>query len=156
VSEEARAYALRLLSQRSYTNKALRDKLIRKEFSAEETDAVLVRLAETGLIDDAKFALNFARSRLTATSASPRRIRQLLMKKGIAGFTADDAISKVVDDEQIDVTAALERVARRKLATMSNLDPVKVRQRLFGFLCRRGYDVDDVRSVMKRCLVEID
>ncbi len=148
MSDDARAYALRLLAQRSYTMRNLRQKLHRKDFTASDTDAVLQRLTETGLLDDRKFALNFARARLTATSASPRRIRQFLMQKGIAAETADDAIAAIVADEQIDVGVALERVARRKLATLKDEDPVKVRQKLFGFLCRRGYDLDDVKRVV--------
>lgn len=148
MADDVRGYALRLLAQRSYTAKGLRAKLLRKEFSVEESDAAIARFSESGLIDDRKFAHNFARARLTGTSASPRRIRQLLVQKGIATATAGEAIAAILEDEHIDTHAALERAARRKLATLKDSDPQKVRQKLFGFLCRRGYDMDDVKRVI--------
>ena len=145
--DDVRAYALRLLAQRSYTTSGLRQKLLRKEFSAEDTDAALERFTQSGLLDDKKFALSFARARLTATSASPRRVRQLLGQKGIAAPIADEAIAQVIIDEEIDPTVSMEKVARRKFAALSG-DPLKVRQKLFGFLCRRGYDIDDVKRIV--------
>lgn len=148
MSEDARAYALRLLAQRSYSAKGLREKLLKKEFPPEETDAALARFMESGLIDDRKFAQNFARARLTGTSASPRRVRQLLVQKGIASSIADEAIAAIVEDEQIDIDAVLERVARRKLESLKDEDPLKARQKLFGFLARRGYDLDAVKRVV--------
>ena len=148
MTDDARSYALRLLAQRSYTAKGLRQKLLKKEFSVEESDSALARFMETGLIDDRKFALNFARARLTGTSASPRRVRQLLVQKGIATAIADESIAFIVEDEQIDMGTVLERVARRKLAALKDEDPMKVRQKLFGFLARRGYDLDDVKRVV--------
>jgi regulatory protein len=148
MSDDARAYALRLLAQRSYTAKGLREKLLKKEFSPEEVDAALSRFMESGLIDDRNFAQNFARARLTGTSASPRRVRQLLVQKGIASSIADDAIATIVEDEQIDVDAVLERVARRKLDSLKDEDPLKIRQKLFGFLARRGYDLDAVKKIV--------
>jgi regulatory protein len=148
MSDDARAYALRLLAQRSYTAKGLREKLLKKEFPPEEADSALTRFMESGLIDDRKFAQNFARARLTGTSASPRRVRQLLVQKGIASSIADEAIAAIVEDEQIDIDAVLERVARRKLDSLKDEEPIKVRQKLFGFLARRGYDLDDVKKVV--------
>src|SRR5688572_21178448 len=118
MSDDIRAYALRLLSQRSYTTRNLRQKLLKKEFPSDETDSALERLTQNGLLDDRKFALNFARARLTSSSASPRRICQFLVQKGIESAVADAAVHEVIAEEQIDTNAALERVARRKLSTL--------------------------------------
>lgn len=147
MNDDIRAYALRLLGQRSYTTRNLRQKLLKKEFPEAETEAALERLTESGLLDDRKFALSFARARLTSTSASPRRVRQFLVQKGIAAVVAGEAVQQVIAEEEIDTSAALERVARRKFATLGDVEAGKARQRLFGFLCRRGYELDDVRRV---------
>jgi regulatory protein len=148
MSDDIRAYALRLLGQRSYTTRNLRQKLLRKEFPAEETESLIERLAENGLLDDRKFALSFARSRLTTSSASPRRVRQLLMQKGINSAIADEAVAEVLVEEEIDTAAALKRVASKKFATMAGLERDVIRRRLSGFLARRGYDLDEIRSVV--------
>ena len=44
----------------------------------------------------------------------------------------------------------MERVARKRLAQLGDLDPVVLRRRLFAFLARRGYDLDEIKSVVSR------
>jgi regulatory protein len=56
----------------------------------------------------------------------------------------------VIDQENIDTAAVVERVARRKLAQLGDLEPLVLRRRLFAFLARRGYDVDVIKSVVSR------
>ncbi len=152
MSEDSRAYALRLLSQRSYTTRDLERKLSRKEFPADEIARTIQRFTETGLLDDKKFAANFSRAKLTTSSASPRRVRQHLSRKGIASAIADEAIQMVIADEGIDTEAALDKVARRKLAALQGLDPHVQRRRLYGFLARRGYDLDEIRRAVDNAL----
>lgn len=152
MSDDARAYALRLLGQRSYTTHNLRRKLLHKEFPAAEVEATLERLTETGLLDDSRFALSFARSKLTGAGASKRRVKQTLARKGIPGTVADIAIDQVIADEDIDTSASLERVAKKKLASYGELEPHVLRRRMYGFLARRGYDVDEIRSVVDRLM----
>ena len=54
----------------------------------------------------------------------------------------------VIVDEEIDTAAVVERVARKKLAQLGDLEPLVLRRRLFGFLARRGYDVDEIKRVV--------
>lgn len=152
MSDEARAYALRLLAQRSYPVAGLRRKLLAKEFSAEDTDAVISRLVESGLLNDATFAAAYARAKLSSSSASPRRVRQHLARKGIPSGIADSAVENVIREEEIDVEATLERVARKKVASFGDLEAHVKKRRLLGFLARRGYDLDDIRRVAERVL----
>ena len=42
----------------------------------------------------------------------------------------------------------IAQVARRKLASMGDLDPVVLRRRLFAFLARRGYELDEIRDAL--------
>src|SRR5690348_8944007 len=107
--------ALDLLSQRPYTARDMRRKLIQKEVPAEEADAVIERLTEAGLIDDAKYALSFARSKLLGSGASRRRIRDDLARKGVKGDIASEAVEQVIVDEEIDTKAVIERAARKKI-----------------------------------------
>lgn len=152
MSEELSKYALRLLAQRAYTVRDLRRKLLQKKYLLSDTDAALERFLESGLLDDRKFAFSFAHARLTSSSASPRRVRHFLMKRGIAADLAEEAVKNVLAEEEIDPMVALERLLRKKLATLRDVDPDRMRKRLFGFLCRRGYDVEDVKTAMLRCL----
>jgi regulatory protein len=143
-------YALNLLAARPYSSQALRKKLVQKEYATGEADDAIARLVENGLLDDAKYAEQYARSKILNTGASKRRLQQELYRKGIKGDLASDAIDTVIEDEEIDTRAVIERVARKKLAQMGDLEPLVLRRRLFGFLARRGYDLDEIKSVVSR------
>ena len=141
-------YALNLLSARPYSVKALHRKLIQKEYPAADADDAIRRLVDAGLLDDAKFAEQYARSKILSTGASKRRLQQDLYRKGIKGDVATAAIANVIADEEIDTAAIVEKVARKKLAQLGDLEPLVLRRRLFGFLARRGYDVDEIKRVV--------
>ncbi|HSU97323.1 MAG TPA: regulatory protein RecX [Gemmatimonadaceae bacterium] len=140
--------ALDLLSARPYTVRQLRRKLIQKEVPADEADAVIERLVGAGLLDDERYALAYARSKLVGQGSSARRISQDLARKGVSTELSKQAIEQVVIDEEIDTRAVIERVARKKLASMGDLEPVVLRRRLFAFLARRGYEMDEIREVV--------
>jgi regulatory protein len=101
-----------------------------------------------GILDDAKFAEQFARSKIVSTGASKRRLTQDLYRKGIKGDVATAAIANVVEQDEIDPAAVIERVAKKKLAQLGELEPLTLRRRLFGFLARRGYDLDEIKRVV--------
>lgn len=140
--------ALDLLSARAYTVRQLRRKLIQKEVPADEADAVIERLCGAGLLDDERYALAYARSKLVGQGSSVRRIAQELARKGVSAELGKRAIEQTVADEEIDTRAVIDRVARKKLASMGDLEPVVMRRRLFAFLARRGYELDEIRDVV--------
>jgi len=141
-------YALNLLAARPYASRALHRKLIQKKYSAADADDVIRRLLDNGLLNDERFAEQYARSKMLSTGASKRRLTQDLYRKGIKGDIANSAIANVIDQDEIDPAAVIERVARKKLAQLGNLEPAVLRRRLFGFLARRGYDVDEIKRVV--------
>ena len=141
-------YALNLLAARPYATRALHRKLIQKDYSAADADDAIRRLVANGLLDDAKYAEQYARSKMLATGASKRRLTQDLYRKGIKGDVASAAIDAVVEDEDIDTDAMIEKVAQKKLAQLGDLEPLVLRRRLFAFLARRGYDVDEIKRVV--------
>jgi len=141
-------YALNLLSARPYAIKALHRKLLQKEYSAADADDAIRRLVDNGLLNDAKYAEQYARSKIVSSGVSKRRLSQDLYRKGIKGDVATAAIANVIADEEIDTAAIVENVARKKLAQLGDLEPLVLRRRLFGFLARRGYDVDEIKRVV--------
>jgi regulatory protein len=143
-------YALNLLSARPYSTQALHRKLIQKEYPAADADDAIRRLVDNGLLNDEKFAEQYARSKILSTGASKRRLTQDLYRKGIKGEVASTAIANVIADEEIDPAMVIEQVARKKLAQLGDLEPLVLRRRLFAFLARRGYDIDEIKSVVAR------
>ncbi len=143
-------YALNLLSARPYASSALRRKLIQKQYPAADVDDAILRLVDNGLLNDARYAEQYARSKILSTGASKRRLQQDLYRKGIKTDVSAEAIANVIAQDEIDTSATVERVARKKLALLGDLDRVVLRRRLFAFLARRGYDVDEIKAVVGR------
>ena len=143
-------YALSLLGARPYSTRTLQRKLVQKEYSADEVREAVDRLLENGLLNDARYAEQYARSKILSTGASKRRLQQDLYRKGIKGDVATEAIASVMDQEEVDPAAVIERVAKKKLAQLGDLEPLVLRRRLFAFLARRGYDLDEIKAVVTR------
>jgi regulatory protein len=148
----AHAYALQLLGMRAYSTRDLGRKLERKGYTREEAETVIARLSRSGLLDDVRFAEQYARSRIVNDSASPRRVVQLLLRYGISRPTAEAAVARTIEDEELDTGAAAERVARRKAAALTGLEPAVARRRLYGYLARRGYDLEHIRAAVSAAL----
>ena len=143
-------YALNLLAARGYTVRNLRRKLAQKGFDKVESGDAVDRLIERGYLDDARYASEFARQRLVSGGASVRRVEQQLAQRGIARDVARSATAVAAEEEGIDPAVAIEKLAAKKVASMGDLEPLVMRRRLFGFLVRKGYDLDDVRKVVSR------
>ncbi len=143
-------YALNLLGARPYSMSALRKKLIQKEYETADADDAIRRLVDNGLLNDRKYAEQFARSKIVTAGASKRRVQQDLYRKGIRGEVATTAIANVIELEEIDPAVVIERVARKKLAQLGDLEPIVIRRRLFAFLARRGYELDEIKGVVAR------
>jgi regulatory protein len=118
--------------------------------------AALARLTDAGLLDDASYARQVARSRVSGRGDSRRRVSQVLQQKGVARDVVDEAVAEVFADESVDEEALAETSARKKLRGLSGEDAPTRRRRLYGYLARRGHDSDVIRRVMARVLGAAD
>ena len=141
--------ALVMLAAHARAGAELRRLLVGKREEPAVVDAAIERLRGAGLIDDADFARQFARSKALGAGMSRRRLRQELGRRGVAADLGDDAIDEVFAEEAIDEEALVESAARKKLRTLTKLDPETRRRRLYAYLARRGYDADDVARVVR-------
>ena len=146
--------ALDMLASRARSSAELRRLLVRKGEPTDQVNVVIDRLLTAGLLDDALFARQFARSKALGAGLSRRRLQQELARKGVARDVSDDAIEEVLAEEHIDDSASIERVARKKMRALSRLDIATQRRRLYAFLARRGYDVDDIARVLREVMQE--
>ena len=140
--------ALNMLAFRARSSSELARSMQRKGEERIHVDWALARLKEQGLLDDAAFARSFARSKVVDGKQSRRRVQQDLARKGVSRSLSDEAIDTVFEEEAVDQRAIVEEAARRKLRSLAGLEPTVQRRRLYGFLARRGYDLDDIRSAL--------
>jgi regulatory protein len=148
--------ALDMLEARARGVTELRRLLIKKGEPPDAVDAAIERLRASGVLDDANFARQLARSKALGGGHSRRRIQQELAKRGVARDVSDEAIEEVFDEEGVDEAAAIERVARKKLRTLGAVDAPTRKRRLYAFLARRGYDVDAIARVVRMLSTDDD
>jgi len=140
--------ALNMLALRARSSSELARSLVRKGEEKPYVDWAIARLLEQGLLDDAAFARALTRSRVVGGKRSRRRVEQELARKGVSRTVAGEAIDDVFEDEAVDQRAIVEEAARKKLRSLAGLEPAVQRRRLYAFLARRGYDLDDIRAAI--------
>jgi regulatory protein len=146
--------AVGMLAAQGRSAKDLRRRLVLKGARPEHADAAVERLAAAGFLDDASFARQVARSRVTGRGDSRRRVAQVLGQKGVARDVVDEAVRDVFADEAVDEDALVEEAARKRLRTLGVLDALTRRRRLYAFLARRGHDGTVIQRVLARLLSE--
>jgi regulatory protein len=135
-----------LLARRSYSRGELR---IRLSKLAEEhhVEAILDRLEQLNLLNDAEYAYNFAFCRVRQQGWGSAKVRDSLLRRHVAQDTVDSAIDRVrVEASEDDVLADyLQRYCRKAgpPADMASVRKLVVRLR------RRGFEEDLIYRGLK-------
>jgi regulatory protein len=149
---ELYAAALRALMRRAHSTFELRTYLQRRTVESEAVRRVLARLKQEKLLDDSRYALDFARARATSRRQGARRITQELRKRGVPDRSIDDAIAQVFAD--VDEAAVVRKVIeRRTRSARGRLDarPFDAKQTasLYRTLVRAGFDGSLIRREIR-------
>lgn len=150
VREVAYERALQILSRRPHSEGEIRWKLARKDFSDEEISDVIQRLRTAGLVADEQFARDWVENRSAFRPRSRRMLALELRQKGIDDETVQAVLEDAVDDDDLAYQAA-SRYARR----LDKLEWDKFRERLGGFLLRRGFSYGTAQPVIKKVWQEM-
>ncbi len=145
----ARAIALRQLAMRPRSRAELRARMDQKQGPAGVAEAVLDRLEEVRLVDDAAFAQGWVRSRQTTRGLARRTLAHELRTKGVDDDTARAALDGLDPDEE---AATARRLVDRRLASTRRLDRVARTRRLAGMLARKGYPSGLAMRVIREAL----
>ncbi|MEO0026564.1 MAG: RecX family transcriptional regulator [candidate division WOR-3 bacterium] len=137
--------AFRLLSYRARSEKELRERLDKKGYSPEIVEKVLARLRELGIVDDEKLARDYVEARITVGHKGKFRVKQELLKKGIAPETVRTALQTAPSE-----LAAARMVLEHHLPRYRRLDPQTRLRRLYGLLARRGFSADTIEQVLRQ------
>ena len=148
--------ALRLLSVRGRATSELSRALLRAKDrpAADDVKWAIRRLTEQGYLDDARFADQFVRDRAVARGWGKGRLRQELRRRGVAPAHVEPALSQADEDAALDDSRSALEVARKWRRTHSARDPDRDRQRLYGFLARRGFSPDTIRDAIRAALTD--
>jgi len=144
---KARFIVYSLLKYRLRSEREIRNKLKLKKFSEDIIDDTVTYFAQLGLIDDRQFATRWIASRLNKPFGA-RRIQHELIDKGIERNIVEDEIKHAQESCcEEDIVFDLARQRRMKL---EGVDPQKIKQRLFGYLSRRGFSPEAIYKAINR------
>jgi regulatory protein len=107
----------------------------------------LDRLVASGLLDDARFAADYAAAKAYRGRGPARLIRDLLAL-GIDRRVAEEAVQTSLADEGIDPTRAVRALAEKRARQLATLPAPVRKRRLTAFLVRRGFGGAEVRKVV--------
>ncbi len=138
-----------MLTAAPRTSAQLADAMRRKGVPDEAAQAVLSRLAEVGLIDDAAFARAWVESRHHGRGLARRALAAELEKRGVRGEDVRTAVGALGPDEEI--ATARRLVARAMAGTRGRPLPARIR-RLVGLLARKGYPAPLAYRVVREAL----
>lgn len=141
--KRAKSRALWYLDRKAYSERALFEKLTEKGFSKKASAAVIARFKELGLIDDRRFAENFA-YRASEQNISKREIYTKLVLKGISRDLAREVCENIEKDEALQISELIAKKYKNKLYDPQNT------QKVYAALIRKGFSFGAVRDALKK------
>ena len=137
--------ALNSLDLRDHSVRELRQKLIRK-YEPQHVDSAIERLLELGLLDDERFAANYARMLFEHKKYGRNRIKQELFAKGIASDITNTVLDEIFEAEETDNVERIVDIINKKY--YNKMLDENSRQKVFAALMRLGYGYSDIRQAM--------
>lgn len=145
--KRAKLRAMNLLKNRQYTEKQLLDKLVLGGYSKELAQIAVDYVRSYHYVDDAGYAYDYITSRMETHSI--REIEQKLIQKGISKEVIREAISRHEEwGELPDEQDMIWKILEKKNCIGRKLDD-KEKQRIYGYLYRKGFSQEAVRQVMR-------
>jgi len=143
---KAKNIVFHLLKFRLRSERELREKLAVKSLPIPVIEQTIQYFKDLELIDDYRFALQWTSSRLKKPFGVGR-IRLELKKKGIDVAIIREALSEATN--QYDEFKIVAELVSRRASKYRNIDPAKVKQRVYGYLQRRGFSTNTIIKAIK-------
>lgn len=148
-SEDARQrgmeIALTYLDRKMYTRHQLLAKLTAREVEPDICQWVLDELEQMGYVNDLDYAIRYAKDGIVLRKYGIRRIRQGLRQKGVADHVVQAALEEL--ESELDPAQQLQELIAAKAARLDLSDP-KQKNKVVGFLVRRGYAYGDIFAAL--------
>jgi regulatory protein len=157
-AEVARSIVLRQLTASPKSRRQLEEKLAERDVPEDVAAAVLDRLEDVNLVDDAAYAETFVRTRQRTKGLARGALRRELRQKGVSGEAAEQALETISEDSERQAAVDLVQRKIRGRSVPSGNSPEdraerdKTVRRLAGMLARKGYPPGMALGVVKEVL----
>jgi regulatory protein len=140
--------ALRALMRRAHSIHEMRQYLGRRAEDKEQIDSVIARLREQSYLDDARYSLDFARSRANSRRQGRFRIARELRTRGVPDRHIDAALD-LIFAETDEATLVRARLKRHLARIRGPVDERKIAS-IYRSLLRAGFSPDSIRAEIKK------
>lgn len=128
--------------------KEVRNKLYENGARKDEVEELLMELIGIKLIDEERYARNFARGKFRIKNWGRRKIVYELKQDQISDYCIKKGLSEIDEDEYMQT---LERLAERKMPDIKKEQNVFARRaKLQRYLTQKGYENELVTDILKR------
>ena len=139
----AKSRALWYLDRGDRTEKGLYRKLVEAGFDKRASAAVIARLVELDLVNDRRFAENYA-YRCAQANISRREAVNKMMTKGVPYDVAKEAADGMEADETEQIRTLLEQKYAARLLQENGT------QKVYAALARKGFSFDAIKTALKQ------
>jgi regulatory protein len=146
------ASALQALARRAHSIYEMRKYLERRAGGKAQVSAVITRLCEQDYLDDARYAIEYARHHATGRRQGRSRIRKELRARGVPDGDIDAALGSVF--AETDETALLRARLERHLPSLGGALDERRTQSLYRSLLRAGFSSDLIRGELHKARVD--
>ena len=149
--------AIKILMRRAHSVSEMKRALIRRTADEDLIQKVIARLKQNGLIDDARYAKQFARQRTEIRHQGKYRVARELRARGVQDHHIETAIAEASanTDEAAQVRQRIDRKLKSHLGDMKGreIDDKKIAS-LYRSLLRAGFSSETIRRELKRATSE--
>ena len=146
---EAELYdvALRALMRRAHSVHEMKQKLERRSDNKLLVQVVMARLKENGMIDDARYAKQFARQRTESRKQGKFRVARDLRARGIPDRHIASALEEVAQNSD-EAAMVRQRIERKLRSYRGEIDEKKMAS-IYSSLVRAGFSAEVVRRELQ-------
>jgi len=138
-----------LLAKQDYPRAQLESKLKQDGYSNDHIAKILMKFEEKGFINDERLAVNKVNQ--YKRYKSKREIEYVLRNKGFDSSMVKEAIKEEISEEN-EFESALSLVRKKFDTKRSNLEIIELKQKIYGFLGRKGFTMKICQRVIKAYL----
>ena len=126
----------RLLGLREHSTGEVCAKLTSKNHTPKAIESAVRKYIRNGLLDDARFAFNMARTTLERKPSGYSYLVALLRRKMVGRTLAEDTVNRLLQGR--DETAIAIAALRHKRRYLDQFDVETARKKVYNYLSRRG------------------
>jgi regulatory protein len=141
--------SIRALTRRDLSRWELEQVLRGRDLDEDAVAAEITRLEDLGLIDDAALADMLVRTRHERKGLGRSALASELRRRHVEQQHIDAALTQIDDDDE---RATAVQLARDRARRLHGVDQETAVRRLSGYLMRKGYSSEVVRSAVREAL----